>query len=401
MIIRRETPEPERGENVRSKRDYSGYQSTKLRPEVSCCGKCGRRLRFAYRSDRHVAFLTDRQEIIYDAWRCENPHCDGPDNHHVPLASRLGMLPKFEYGLDVIAFIGQHRLKSHATFAEIGQNLREDYHVPISDRSVEDHFAVYLALVSTDIAHDSQRLAKLRAQGKLLLALDGLKPERDGESLWVFRDTLSAEVLKAVAVPSMDTIALAGHLREIKALGVPIAGVISDAQNIILKAVAEVLPGVPHQLCQIHFLRDFAKPVTAADQALQQDLGTRLKGLGAFEKAAAEDCPKGPKAPEIKAPKSVTLTPDAPASSRSGPGRPRTHVRLQAPKTADERILVRDVCEMLRAILKNHGRYPLEAPGLETRDMLKTLLDALDQGLKKGALDSSSCSSSVNTSRLP
>ncbi len=230
------------------------------------------------------------------------------------------------------------------------------------------------------------------------MAVDGLKPERDGESLWVFRDLLSAEILKAVAVASMDTSTLAGHLRGIKALGVPIAGVISDAQNIILKAVEDVLPGVPHQLCQIHFLRDFAEPATAADQALQQELSKQLKGLAAFEKAAGENAPKGPQAQEIKAPKSVTLTTDSPASS-PGPGRPRKHVRLTPPKTEEERTVVRDVCEILRAILKNHGRYPLEAPGIETRDLVKKVLDALDQGLKKGALDLSSCGNFVSTSK--
>lgn len=381
---------------MRGKRDTSGYQPIQLEPEVTSCLKCKGPLRQAYKSDRHVAFLKNRQEILYEARWCPNPPCDGPDNRYLPLGLHFGMLPKYEYGLDVLALIGEERLKTHATFAQIGQKLRETHHVPISDRSVEDHFAVYLALVSTDVAKDPQRRAKLRAQGKLVLAIDGLKPERDGESLWVFRDVLSGEILKAVAAASMDTATLARHLRGIKALRVPITGVISDAQNIILKAVGKVLRGVPHQLCHLHFLRDFAEPVTTADQALQNELSKQIKGLSAFEKAAAEDPPQGPQTPEIKAPKSVTLPPNL--KGTRPPGRPRTHVRLEPPQTAEERTLVRDVCEILRAILKNHGHYPLETPGLETRDMLQKLLDALDEGLKKGGLDSFSWDSCASTS---
>jgi hypothetical protein len=194
----------------------------------------------------------------------------------------------------------------------------------------------------------------------------------------------------------MDAATLAGHLRELKALGVPVTGIISDAQNIIIQAVGEVFPGVPHQLCRIHFLRDFAKLVTEADQALKTDLAKGLKGLAPFERAAAENPPRNLKQTLLRAPKSVTLS-DAPAPPKPPPGRPRTHVRLKPPRSQEERTLVRNVCELLRAILKNHGRYPLEAPGFETRHMLKRVLEALDQGLKKGGLEFFSCVNSAST----
>jgi hypothetical protein len=380
----------------RSKRDYSGYQSIKIESDIGECPRCGGSLRFAYRSDRHVAFLRNRTEILYDAKRCPNPPCDGPNNRYVPHELRVGMLKKYEYGLDVIAFIGNQRLRKHRTFADLGETLRRDYGVLISDRGVEDLFSVYLALLATDLWRDPVRLAQIRVQGRIVLALDAAQPEADGESLWVFRDTLSEEVLMAVTSASMNAATLAGHLRKIKGLGIPITGIISDAQNIILKAVQKVFPGVPHQLCQIHFLKDFAKPVSAADQALQQDLSKQLRGLSVFEKAAAEKPPQGP----LSAPKSVTLSEEAqPAAPRSG--RPRTHVRLKPPQTQEEALIVRDVCQILRAILKNHGRYPLETPGLETHDMLTQVRDALDEGLKKGELDFSSFASCVSTSTSP
>lgn len=380
----------------RPKRDYTGYQPIKLEPDIGECPKCGGPLRFAYRSDRHVAFLRNRHEILYDAKRCPNPPCGGPDNRYVPQELRVGMLKKYEYGLDVIAFIGNQRLLKHRTFADLGETLRHDYSVLISDRGVEDLFSVYIALLATDLSQDPVGLARLRVQGRIILALDAAQPEADGESLWVFRDTLSGEVLRAVASASMNAATLAEHLRKIKALGVPVTGIISDAQNIILQAIHKVFPSVPHQLCQIHFLKDLAKPVSAADAALQQDLSKQLRGLSVFERAADEKPPQGP----LSAPKSVTLSEEVQPSAPQ-PGRPRTHVRLTPPQTPEEGLLVRDVCRILRAILKNHGRYPLQTPGLETHIMLTQVRDALDEGLKKGELDFSSFASFVSTSTSP
>jgi hypothetical protein len=378
---------------MRHPRDYTGYQTIHLEPEVATCPKCNGPVRLAYQSNRHVAFLRQRHEFLYDARRCPNPSCAGPANRFLPAMLQVGMLPKYEFGLDVIAFIGEQRLRKHATFPDLAQTLRRDYGVPISDRRVQDLFDLYMALISTPLVKDPERLARLRAQGRIVLAIDAAQPDMDAESLWVLRDTLSEEVIEAFSAASMDARKLAERLRDLKALGIPVTGVISDAQNIIVDAVELVFPGVPYQLCQLHFLRDFAKAVTATDQGLKTDLAKQLRGLSAFEKAAAEKPPTGP----LKAPKSVTLTQDAPDASPR-PGRPRTHVRLHPPRTPEERDLVRHVSEILRAVLKHHGRYPLQAPGLETRDLLQQVHEALDAGLKKKGVDLSFSSNSVSTS---
>src|SRR5206468_819910 len=79
------------------------------------------------------------------------------------------------------------------------------------------------------------------------------------EVLWVLRDVLSGEVLLARSLLSSCQDDLAKLLREVKeALTVPIAGVVSDGQTSIRKAVAIALDGVPHQLCQFHYLREAA-----------------------------------------------------------------------------------------------------------------------------------------------
>jgi transposase-like protein len=83
---------------------------------------------------------------------------------------------------------------------------------------------------------------------------------------------------------------LAALLREVRAaLPVPITGVISDGQETIRKAVAQVLPGVPHQLCHFHYLRDAAKPISEADRHAKKELKKRVRGVRPMERAAESE----------------------------------------------------------------------------------------------------------------
>src|SRR3712207_8495958 len=99
-------------------------------------------------------------------------------------------------------------------------------------------------------AHSRLR-GRLAAQERVVLALDGLQPDRGHEVLWVIRDCLSGEVLLARSLLSATQGDLVALLREVKqALPVPVSGIISDGQETIRTAVAVVFPDVPHQLCQ-------------------------------------------------------------------------------------------------------------------------------------------------------
>jgi hypothetical protein len=125
----------------------------------------------------------------------------------------------------------------------------------------------YEELVALRVTDDARLAARLRAQGAVILALDGLQPDMGHEVLWVLRDCLSGEVLLARSLLSATTADLGSLLKEVSnALPVPIRGVISDGQQSIRRAVAAALPEVPHQLCQFHYLREAARPIFEADR---------------------------------------------------------------------------------------------------------------------------------------
>jgi hypothetical protein len=47
---------------------------------------------------------------------------------------------------------------------------------------------------------------------------------------------------------------------------VPVLGAISDAQESIQLAIAELWPTIPHQLCQFHVLREASRPIYEQDR---------------------------------------------------------------------------------------------------------------------------------------
>ena len=105
------------------------------------------------------------------------------------------------------------------------------------------------------------------------------------EVLWVLRDCLSGEVLAARSLLSSREAELAALIGEAAAgLGVPVAAVLSDGQQSIRKAVASALPGVPHQLCHFHYLREAARPIYEADRHAKEELKKRVRGVRPIER---------------------------------------------------------------------------------------------------------------------
>jgi hypothetical protein len=87
-------------------------------------------------------------------------------------------------------------------------------------------------------------------------------------SIWCYlvRDALTARVLAAENVTSSETAVMKALLAPVVALGVPVVGTITDAQESELQAVEQLWPEVPHQVCQFHVLREASRPAYEQDR---------------------------------------------------------------------------------------------------------------------------------------
>ncbi len=249
------------------------------------CPECGVALWAAYKTRRVVTTLEGLVRLGLQVRRCRNRQCR---RFGVPLRPEQEgglVLPQHEFGLDVIATVGALRHAGHRSVPEIHAELVRRG-VPICVRSVGNLLDRYDELLALSSA-DAGRLRRITAAaGKVILAIDGLQPDVGHEVLWVFRDVLSGEVLLAKALLSSRQDDLAQLIGEVKgALRVPIAGVISDGQTSVRRAVARALDGVPHQLCRFHYLREAALPVYEADRHAKVQLKKKVRAIRPIERA--------------------------------------------------------------------------------------------------------------------
>jgi hypothetical protein len=124
-------------------------------------------------------------------------------------------------------------------------------------------------------------LSKVRANGGLIISIDGIQPDKGNETIYLVRDVLTGRLLRAENVQSSETEVMKQLLLPIALLGVPILGVISDAQHSERLAVAQLWPNVPHQTCQFHYLREASKPMYDLDRgmrtAMRKTIQNRLR----------------------------------------------------------------------------------------------------------------------------
>ena len=175
------------------------------------------------------------------------------------------------FALEVIVQIGYWRFWKRWTVTQIHEVLTQERHLPISEREVLYLIGVFLVLLRcTYHLRLEERAAYFRRHG-LFLSTDALKPEKGNTALYVVRELKFGLVLQVTPLLTADHCTLAGRvLQPVKALGYRIRGVVSDDEQALQLAVAQVFPGVDHQTCQIHCLRDAATPIVEADQAFKK-----------------------------------------------------------------------------------------------------------------------------------
>src|SRR5262249_20726120 len=150
------------------------------------------------------------------------------------------------------------------------------------------------------------------------------------------------EVLLAGSLLSARRKDLAELLAQVRdACPVSVAGVVSDGQHAIRWAVAHALPGVPHQLCQFHYLREAARPVFEADRHAKKVLKRKVRKIRTIERA----------------------------------------VEGRADAEAE---VIRGYCGAVRSALTDDGRPPLAASGLKLHGRLTAVTESLGRAGEKG-----------------
>ncbi len=305
------------------------------------CPECGSRMWADYDNWRTITTLLGLMGLRLKVRRCHNEQCGRYLKPYRPEAEGRFALPQHEFGLDVIALIGTLRYSEHLSVPELHQRLTGKHGLSISERTVTNLLDRYDELLAVSLADDRRLKRITNDQGRVILALDGLQPDVGHEVLWVLRDCISGEILLARSLLSGRQEDLAELIRTVAdTLDVPIEGVVSDGQSSIRKAVASALPGVAHQLCHFHYLREAARPIYEADRHAKKEMKKRVRGVRPIERG------------------------------------------LEG-RDDNEAEVIRGYCAAVRSSITDDGRPPLEASGLKLHRRLTAISESLDRIAEK------------------
>src|SRR5437764_12350081 len=317
------------------------------RPEQSHCPVCQRRLRRAVTlTERTVITLEEVIKLVHAGYRCPDPQCAGSQRTYRSVKADALALPWFTYGLDIVLLVGQLRLREHQTVDEIHQELLkrlEPLGVKIARREILYLFEAYCTLLraSSWAKDDVEWLGQVEKNGGIIVSVDGIQPEKGNETGYLVRDALTGRVLAAENVTSSETAVMKALLAPVVALEVErkvkVLGTITDAQESELKAVEELWPEVPHQVCQFHALRDAAQGAFEADKKVKTAIRKQLQPkLRAVRKQLKKQIPQAQpeEAEQLAAPDDYAAGLVS-APNTDGP-QPITYAAVEAAQALDE-----------------------------------------------------------------
>jgi hypothetical protein len=318
--------------------------------------------------------------------------------------------PRLAVGWDVFAWVGHRRFARHWSVPQICAELSDSHRIDLSEDAVEDYVRQYEVMIAARHM-DLEEMRRAYAETKsLVLAIDGLQPEKGHETLYVIRELTQrrvwfAEPLLSSTNDEVRRVLSRAH-RIVDALGLPVGGWMSDKQDAFVEGIAQEFPGVPHRYCDNHFLRDLAKPMLEKDSHAKVQMRRKVRGLRTIEQEVLREAAKA--AVSREQPPSVSPQPASPNGESSA-----ATLTVEVP-TQDEKMagaaascatgevvvevsaagqVVLDYCAAVRGILNDDQGGPLHPPGLRMADALAEVRQSLERnlGAKKGGPRRSSC----------
>lgn len=328
-------------------KNISTVSRVSYRPEQHHCPACQSTLKRAYTLWRkYMFFTTGAQYVTSWAYRCPRTDCSETGQVFRSAQAEKLHLGKRRFSRELIVRIGHQRFWQHQTMYEIHDWLTQDLHIEICEREVANLLVDFLALLSA--AQPAQIQRKLSSLKQMIISIDGMQPEKGNDCLYIVRELQCGVTLLAENLEESSHTALCERIFEplkdlAKELRLAWRGVVSDAQETIRLAVAQSLPGTPHQACQSHCLRDAGKLTFEADRAMKTDL------KASFRHAI-----------------------------------PRLRKRIQALSMKDPfRAVLLDYISMMRSLLLEGGIAPFELGGIKIFAALEDLESSVIRCQKK------------------
>jgi len=330
--------------------------------EETVCPSCEGGLVIRQHRNRYVQRLDGLVHQQCRDKRCPRPECEGRGTIYRPRVDLRLALPRMSFGLDVVLMVGEQHLDRGVSLSQIGRDLTERG-VPIHQTHVGRLLRDFLALCQMARGDQEQVRRRLQEQGGIYLMVDGVQFDDRSPVLYLCWDAKSGTPLFGERLSSRDAPTLSKLLRRVRRLGVPVRGIITDAEKGLVPAVAEVFPEVPHQLCHTHFLKNCARPLEEDLRRLGQSVEQRADRVRKLARRLAKQEPPA--------------LPDAGAASAAEP--------------MGEREVARALCDVALPQARSSGKAPLAPPELVRHQRLEQVRETVEKAAKKTPPPASPC----------
>jgi hypothetical protein len=342
------------------------------------CSVCGRTMYICDHRYRRLHTLQGPVELVCKLNHCPDRDCPGHAKTKSPEFEALIAPPHWAIGWDVFCWVGHRRCARHFAIPLIRSELRDAHAIKLSEDAIAQYIQRYQAMLAARQQDPEALRQHYEGVEEIILAIDGLQPEKGHETLYVIRELTGKRVWFAEALLS----ATASEVRRLIAqakqwadrLNKKVALWVSDKQDAFVTGIAAEFPDVPHRYCDNHFLRDVAQPVLEADSHAKVQMRRKARGLRKVEQAIL----KHQRGTATGSP--ADSDPAATVTVMADPATPCP------PEEDSASHVVLDYCTAVRGILNDDQGGPLHPPGLRMADALDEVRDSIQRNLdsKKG-----------------
>ena len=352
------------------------FTRIELAVEEQWCRTCGGALTICDHRHHRVFTLNGPLHLVCKLAHCPTRACPAHPQTLSPEAETAVAMPWWVLGWDVVCWLGQRRFARHWSVGQIRAELADTYQIRLSADAIETYIHRYQQMLAARRQAPDQLAAAYADVEAVMLAIDGLQPEKGHETLYVVRELERKRVWFAEPLLSSATTEVQQLLVQARVwterLGKRVRLWISDKQDAFVRGIAAEFPGVPHRYCANHFLRDVAKPVLEADSRAKVKMRRTVRGLRVLEREV------------VSAQRSTALLEERQDILEHVEAPQDTTGQGEAATTD----VVLDYCAAVRGILNDDQGGPLHPPGLRMAEALGEVQASLQRNLaaQKGGL---------------
>ena len=228
-----------------------------------------------------IVGLTENYDVQKYYYQCGRALCDGGDERPIKAENTI-YPPKSDYDYNVYAKVAEFRWKHKLTYEEIITRMQKDFGIVLNLATTERMLKTYE--IGCSQKYKPEYIEKIKANGGVLLTIDGMQPLKGSSPLYTTRDDFTGLKIHAKRLTSESTkqikeVLIAAKQRIEVELEADVIGIMSDAHPKQRKAIAEVFPGVPHCLCHYHFYKYVFRAPKDLDSNLMTQTRKFLRGL--------------------------------------------------------------------------------------------------------------------------